>query len=136
DKHVDRAAEKWEPVARWTGHENYVSALACVNCGAKRLVISGSYDRRLIWWDAGNGRPVRSVEAHQGWVRDLAALPDGSRLVSAGDDKLIKVWETETGRLIRTVEGHAKRSIKVLLLPRRPAHWLRLAEPGHPGHAD
>ena len=106
----DLAAEKKEPVARWTGHENYVSALACVNRGAKRLVVSGSYDGRLIWWDAGNGRPVRSAEAHQGWVRDLAALPDGSRLVSAGDDMLVKVWETDTGRLIRTLEGHAKRT--------------------------
>jgi len=106
----DLADKKKEPVARWTGHDNYVSALACVNRESKRLVVSGSYDRRLIWWDAGSARPVRTVEAHAGWVRDLAVLPDGSRLVSAGDDMLVKVWEAETGKLVGTLQGHAQRT--------------------------
>src|SRR5262249_46526361 len=50
---------------------------------------------------------IRSVEAHQGWVRDLATLPDGERLVSVGDDMRLNIWETATGRLLRTLEGHA-----------------------------
>jgi WD40 repeat protein len=103
----DLAGAKKEPVARWTKHDNYVSALACVTRASKPLVVSGGYDRRLVWWD-GAGQPLRSVEAHQGWVRDLAPLRDGELLVSCGDDMLVKLWETDSGRLVRTFEGHPK----------------------------
>jgi WD40 repeat protein len=76
----------------------------------KTLVVSGSYDRSLVWWDAAKGEVLRSVEAHGGWVRDLAALPDGDRLVSCGDDMLVKLWETDSGKLIRTFAGHATKT--------------------------
>ncbi len=103
----DFTTDKKEPRARWTKHDNYVSALTWVNRPSQPVLISGSYDRHLIWWDAGSGQPIRSVEAHQGWVRDVAALSDGERLVSVGDDMQLHIWETETGRLVCTLEGHA-----------------------------
>jgi WD40 repeat protein len=106
----DLAAAKKEPVARWTKHDNYVSAVAFVRRAPKPLVISGGYDRRLIWWDTAGGEALRTVEAHGGWVRDLAVLPDGGRVASCGDDMLVKLWETDNGRLVRTLEGHAKRT--------------------------
>jgi WD40 repeat protein len=106
----DLAAAKKEPVARWTRHDNYVSALACVQRDGKQLVISGSYDRQLVWWDAATGQVARAQQAHDGWVRDLVVTPDGTRLLSAGDDMLVKVWETDTGKLLRTLEGHATRT--------------------------
>src|SRR5207244_1453043 len=31
----------------------------------------------------------------------------GLRLVSVGDDMMVKVWETDSGRLLRTLSGHA-----------------------------
>jgi WD40 repeat protein len=107
--HVFDPAKK-EPLARWGKHTNYVSALVCVNRPSKQLVISGSYDRVLIWWDAASGQSVRSAQAHAGWVRDLVATPDGTRLISVGDDMSVKIWETDTGRLVRTLDGHAPRT--------------------------
>jgi WD40 repeat protein len=103
----DRSSDKKEAVARWTKHDNYVSALAFLPRKEKPRVVSGSYDRTLIWWDS-DGQPVRTVEAHQGWVRDLVLLSDGTRLASVGDDMLVKVWEADTGKLVRALEGHAK----------------------------
>jgi WD40 repeat protein len=103
----DLDAPKKEPVARWTKHENYVSALVAVPRSGKPLIVSGSYDRSLVWWGATRGEPLRTVEAHAGWVRDLAALPDGGRLVSCGDDMLVKLWDADRGQLIRTFAGHA-----------------------------
>jgi WD40 repeat protein len=50
----------------------------------------------------------RSIEAHQGWIRDLVVLPDGSALVSVGDDMLVKVWDSRSGGLMRSLDGHAK----------------------------
>src|SRR5437016_5489515 len=106
----DLAGTKKQADLSWTKHENYVSALAFIDRPEKPLLVSGSYDRRLIWWDADSRQALRTVEAHRGWIRDLAAVPDGSRLVSAADDMVVKVWETSTGRLIRTLEGHARRT--------------------------
>src|SRR5262249_53936829 len=87
----DLAAEKKEPIASWTKHDNYVSALLYVNQPAKPVLISGSYDRHLIWWERADGKPARSIEAHQGWLRNLAVTPDARRFVSVGDDMLVKV---------------------------------------------
>jgi WD40 repeat protein len=100
----DPAAEKKEPLASWTKHDNYVSVLVV----AKPLVVSGSYDRTLIWWQ--DGKPIRTVEAHQGWVRDLAVTPDGKLLVSVGDDMLVKLWDAQSGQPLQTLEGHDKRT--------------------------
>ncbi|HEV3443108.1 MAG TPA: WD40 repeat domain-containing protein [Gemmataceae bacterium] len=106
----DLAAEKKQAVGEWKNHENFVSALLFVSRPAGPLLISGSYDRRLIWWDPARGQPVRTVEGHQGWVRSLAATPDGRHLISAGDDMLVKIWDTLSGKLMRSLAGHAKRT--------------------------
>jgi WD40 repeat protein len=104
----DPAAKKPEAVARWTKHDSYVSALVALRQGEKNVVISGSYDRTLVWWDAASGQGIRSVEAHQGWIRHVVPTPDGSRLVSVGDDMLVKIWDAVTGKPVRSLEGHAR----------------------------
>ena len=106
----DLAAAKKEAITHWSKHDNYVSALLCLKRANKTLVISGSYDRQLIWWDVASGQPQRTIAAHEGWIRDLAATPDGHLLVSAGDDMLVKLWGTDTGKLVRTLEGHTRRT--------------------------
>jgi len=106
----DLAAETREPVAKWAKHDNYVSALIWVERDGQPLVISGSYDRKLVWWEPEHGVPVWDRPGHEGWIRDLVLLPDGERFVSVGDDMLVKLWETDTGRLIRAYAGHALRT--------------------------
>jgi WD40 repeat protein len=104
---VDVNTEK--PVAEkaWTNHDNYVSSLVWNN----GTVISGGYDRRLIWTTAETGESTRTIEdAHDGWIRDVAAFPDGSRVVSVGDDMLVKVWDAATGKPVLSCEGHAKQT--------------------------
>lgn len=106
----DLAAEKKEPVAVWQKHDNFVTALAFVPRPPVRLVVSGSFDRTLVWWDADLGTPLRTVAAHDGWIRDLVAFPDGARLVSVGDDMLVRFWETDTGRPLGSLAGHETRT--------------------------
>jgi WD40 repeat protein len=106
----DPKAEKKAPGARWARHNNYVSGLVYLLNDRQPLLISGSYDRSLFWWDVAKGEVIRGVEAHAGWLRDLVALPGGERLATVGDDMLVKVWEAATGRLIHTLAGHALRT--------------------------
>src|SRR5581483_4334185 len=45
--------------------------------------------------------------AHAGWVRKVVPTPDGRRLVSVGDDMLVKVWDAATGKPVVSLAGHA-----------------------------
>jgi WD40 repeat protein len=102
----DLSSEKQEPIDTWRQHDNYVSALAWAEQSSSSVLISGSYDRTLRWWDS-EGKPLRTTAAHEGWVRDLAVFPDNERFVSVGDDMLVKLWEVQSGKPLLTLSGHA-----------------------------
>src|SRR4051812_29949911 len=65
---IDLAQAKPEP-REFGAHESYVTGVAL----AGNTLVSGSYDRRLIFWDAESLTKVRTAEnAHAKWVRRLA----------------------------------------------------------------
>ncbi len=105
---VDLKADKPAAVKKWTHHDNYVSSLVLLN----DVIITGSYDHRLVWTNRSDGKQIRSVVAHEGWIRDLVSFPNQtaaetpSRLASVGDDMLVKVWDAATGKLLHSLEGH------------------------------
>ncbi len=85
------------------GHTSYVSGVAWTSGG----IVSGGYDRQLIWWDAEARTVVRTVAgAHEKWIRGVVASPDGSQVVSIADDMQVKLWEAKTGELQATLSGH------------------------------
>lgn len=88
----------------WEGHRSYVTGIA----HTPRHVISGGYDRRLIWWDREAGTLKKEVAAHEKWLRGVVASPDGTLIATVADDMVCRLWDVETGGLIRTLEGHAK----------------------------
>ncbi|MGH7201550.1 MAG: WD40 repeat domain-containing protein [Planctomycetaceae bacterium] len=101
---IDLAAEKPEakPLAE-EGHGSYVTGVALPAGG----LVTGSYDCRLIWWNTETGETIRTVEAHEKWIRRVVASPDGRYVASVADDMLCKLWDAETGELVRTVADHA-----------------------------
>lgn len=104
---VDLDAKKPKPEKLWTHHENYVSSLAWID----GVVVSGGFDRRLVWTAAKAGKRIRLIkDAHDGWVRDVVSFPDGKKIASVGDDMRVKLWDAKTGRLLRTFEGHEKQT--------------------------
>ncbi|HJZ94274.1 MAG TPA: WD40 repeat domain-containing protein [Gemmataceae bacterium] len=71
-------------------------------------VITGDYHGKLIWWDgaAETPTPIRTVEAHEGWVRAVAVSPDGDTVASCGNDHLVKLWSVADGKPVRSLTGH------------------------------
>ena len=94
--------EKTEfPVNSWV-----LRGLAFADGG--KTLITGGTDGRLIWWpaQAEKPEPIRSVEAHDGWIRAVAISPDGATLASAGNDLKVKLWNAADGKPIREMPGH------------------------------
>ncbi|GAB4157341.1 MAG: hypothetical protein Tsb009_34430 [Planctomycetaceae bacterium] len=100
---VDFAAEKPQatPFPK-AAHESYITGLALAN----DVLVSGSYDGKLVWWDLDQKKPVRTINAHDKWIRRVIASPDGKRIASVADDMQCKLWDASSGSLIHTLSDH------------------------------
>ena len=57
---------------------------------------------------AWRGRREQAVLAgHEGWVFSAAFSPDGTRIVTASEDKTARVWDALTGETLNVLQGHA-----------------------------
>ena len=72
-------------------------------------LFSGDYHGQLIEWqgEADAPKPLRTTEAHQGWLRAVAVSPDGKTVATCGNDHAVRLWSAADGRLVRALEGHA-----------------------------
>ena len=103
--HLDVMAEKPAP-RELVGHSSYVTGIASVNS----QLISAAYDRQLIWWDQESAKQVRSVEAHQRWIRQLILTPDQQQAITVADDMVCRIWDVESGKLVRELRGHQEKT--------------------------
>jgi len=99
----DAAAEKPElkPIAE-EGHSSYVTGAAI----SRSVLVTGSYDKQLIWWNTDDHSIVRKVPAHELWIRNLIASPTGDYVISVADDMQAHLWSIADGKKIRTLAGH------------------------------
>ncbi|MBY0524492.1 MAG: hypothetical protein K2R98_13885 [Gemmataceae bacterium] len=98
---VDLTDVKAEP-KELGAHNSYVTSVAV----ADKTIISGSYDGRLIWWDAEKRSQIRAVDAHGKWIRRVLATPDGKVAISVADDMKCRLWDVESGKMLRELSGH------------------------------
>ncbi|MCB9854211.1 MAG: serine/threonine protein kinase [Phycisphaerales bacterium] len=58
-------------------------------------------------WDLGTNSHIGTLRGHSGRsVWDIAFSPDGSRIVTAGDDQVIRIWDATTMDEIVQLRGH------------------------------
>ncbi len=96
------------------------SAAAMLPSPAEKFtLISGDYHGKVNWWDGAADKPtaVRTINAHNGWVRAVAVSPDVKTLASCGNDHLVKLWNAIDGRAVRTLEGHTSHVYNVAFHP-------------------
>jgi WD40 repeat protein len=84
----------------------WVRGIDFANAG--QTVVTGGYDGRLFWAPVSGEKlePLRTIEAHDGWIRAVAANADGSMIASAGNDLIVRLWNAKDGKLIRELKGH------------------------------
>ncbi len=88
-----------------------------------KLLITGSRDNTIRFFEMPTMNELRVVRGHNGWVRSLVVSPDGKVLISAGDDNTIRFWDIATGRNFRTDKTHTGAVRGIALSP----DGLRLA---------
>lgn len=87
-------------------HGSYVTSVAL----AGKVLVSGGYDCKLIWWDTEGSKQLRSVEAHAKAIRTVAASPDGKVVASVADDMVCRLWDAATGKMLHELRGHKERT--------------------------
>jgi hypothetical protein len=106
--HVRNAADLslvWQTGSNVTGR---VTALVFSPFGGA-LVAAESPFGSAAWvrvFAAENGSEINGWSAHDDAINALAISPDGGRLATAGNDKLIKLWELISQTEIARYEGH------------------------------
>jgi WD40 repeat protein len=104
---VDLAADKPDETTKeLVGHKSYVLGAAL----AGDHLVTGGYDRRLIWWNADTHEQVRTVDAHKRLIRGVEASPDGRRVASVADDMVCRIWDATSGRQIHELRGHEEKT--------------------------
>ncbi|MGH2655195.1 MAG: BTAD domain-containing putative transcriptional regulator [Actinomycetota bacterium] len=68
-------------------------------------------------WDTSNGEQLLTLEGHAGGVNDLEFSADGSRLVTASEDRTSIVWDADTGEKVVTLSGHQDSVISASFSP-------------------
>ena len=67
-----------------------------------RRIVTAGWDGFVRLWDAAGGRQIRSWNANQGDLFDVAFAADG-RLATTGEDGGVKLWDPSRGDELLTL---------------------------------
>jgi WD40 repeat protein len=88
-----------------TGHKAGITAVR-FNPAGDQIATSGMDNTIQIWANPPAAMPAKTLAGSTRWVRDLAYTPDGTRLVSVGDDRNVRIWNLADGKVLHTLAGH------------------------------
>jgi eukaryotic-like serine/threonine-protein kinase len=105
----DHKAKVWDPVRAKVlfsfEHQCPLTSVAWSPDG--RWIATGGGDNVIHIWDPDNGKEIRSLAGHLGFVTALSFDPSGRRLASASQDQTIKIWDLASWQEAFTLRAHA-----------------------------
>ena len=133
---ADKTVRQWNladgaALGTFGGHTDAVVGLAVSADGMQ--VYSAGRDRTLRGWNAANRQTLFTI-THAVPFRDLSLDPESGRVVTTGDDRVVRVWDPVVQRELESFAGHADQIARVALLPggtaalsagndRKSGHW-------------
>ncbi|MGH2412846.1 MAG: WD40 repeat domain-containing protein [Microcystaceae cyanobacterium] len=94
------------PLYTLVGFGNPTYALA-INPSNGYILASGHIGGKVKFWNLKTGKLVSEFSPHTETITGLAYTPDGSKLLTASEDRTVKVWDLDTGQLLYTLTGHS-----------------------------
>jgi len=55
-------------------------------------------------WDTETGKELRKLEGHTAPVRHAAFSPDGTKIVTGGNDRSVCIWDAESGNEVQKLD--------------------------------
>ena len=100
------------------GHRSWIGTLSLLPTPGN-LVVTGGHEGKLAWWNAldGGPAPVRTIDAHKGYIRAIAVSPDGRFIATGGNDNFVRVWSAADGTLVKELAGHTRHVYNVAFHP-------------------
>ena len=98
---MDKTIRLWDVenrkhIARFSGHESWITALALSSDGS--ILASGDAKNRIILWDTKSKEKSVELEGHTSGISALTFSPDGTIVASASYDGFIRFWNPNTGK--------------------------------------
>lgn len=108
----------------WKSQATKLEAVAISPDG--QVVVAEGKKGSIDVFDASNGKPLRTIEAHSAEIVDLAFSPDGTELYSASDDFSVAMSDWKSGEVIHRFSEHTDEVYAVAVSP----DGLRIATGG------
>lgn len=109
---ADRTIRLWKYPSKKSsvlkGHLDYVTCLSTVADpdGGAPLLVSGSCDKTIRFWNCATLQEVRCLFGHQGWVWSLC-VDEKNHLWSSGRDLKLCRWDVKTGDCVKEMKLEA-----------------------------
>lgn len=81
------------------------------------LLVSGSGDGTIKFWNGKTGQCLKTLEGHTSWVWCTVFSPDGQQLVTSSYDATLRIWQFQTGQCLKILHGHQSSTIAVAFSP-------------------
>jgi polar amino acid transport system permease protein len=103
---IRRLEGYWEDETeeQWLGHDEEVTALVFSPDG--QLLVSGSLDKVISFWDLESGEVNWLGEGHFATINELLFDQEGKNVHSASADFKSKIWRVPGGKSSETFVGH------------------------------
>lgn len=108
----DRTVRLWdlasdEPVATFSGHQDYVRSGDWLSGQAQGLIASGSYDQTVRIWDPRSAERAAMVFKHDAPIEAVLPMPGGTTILAGAGEK-ISVLDIVGGKPLRVLQNHQK----------------------------
>lgn len=112
--------QRWRRVRLVHTLEDYKATIdSLIFSPNNRILISGggSYQPQMKFFSVETGKQISEVHAHQRGILALAISPDGTTLVSSGEDAKINFWDLQTGKFKHTLRDHVSTITSLAIAP-------------------
>ncbi len=97
---INRNSHQFREVQYFTGPENYVSSICCLNTTNETLICVGSNDSVIYCYTLNTSEPIYKLTEHSGTVCALSADNERALIASGSWDQTCRVWDQKQCRAV------------------------------------